>query len=196
MPNEPHIYLPFGQGYWRYLSIVTRSELPKEDALMAVKNVIRSIDKEVPIALEPMLFTELIAELLQRKRLILILVSFFAGIAICLALLGTYATVQHATNLKKHEIGVRISVGASRRDILRMVFGYGMRLVFVGIALGVSLCISVNRILQTYLFGISSTDPWTYVSISFLLIVVALIACLVPASRAAAMDPATILRSE
>jgi ABC-type antimicrobial peptide transport system permease subunit len=123
----------------------------------------------------------------------------FAGFAACallLAAIGTYGVVSYATAQRTYEIGVRVAVGARRRDIFGLVLGHSLRLVLAGLAAGVLAALALGRTLSSFLYGVSATDPLTFAAVAGLLLLTALVAGSLPGRRAAAIDPARALRTD
>jgi ABC-type antimicrobial peptide transport system permease subunit len=117
-------------------------------------------------------------------------------VALALAVIGLYGVLAYAVTQRQREIGVRMALGAQRRDVLSLVVGHGMRLVLVGICIGLAAALGFSRVLQTLLFGVEPSDPLTFSVIPLLLAAVALFACWLPARRAARVDPIEALRCE
>jgi ABC-type antimicrobial peptide transport system permease subunit len=124
------------------------------------------------------------------------LMAIFAGIALALAVIGIYGVVSYSVSRRTREIGVRIALGANRPQVLRMVVGSGMGLVVVGLLLGTGAALALTRLIGTLLYGVTPSDPLTYGAAALTLAGAALIACLMPAWRAARIDPAVTLRNE
>jgi predicted permease len=139
---------------------------------------------------------EVIAGSLAQRRFSMILLGSFAGVALLLASLGIYGVISYLVGQRIHELGIRVALGASRRDILRLVLGNGMKMTLLGVAIGLVAAFALTRLMAAMLFGVSATDPLTFGSIALLLVVVALLACYMPARRATKVDPLVALRYE
>jgi ABC-type antimicrobial peptide transport system permease subunit len=124
------------------------------------------------------------------------LLTAFAGLAIVLASVGLYGVIAYLVAQRTHEIGVRMALGARSRDVLRMVLGHGLRLVVIGVVLGLAGALALTRFLTGQLYGVRPTDPLTFVAVTVLLALVALAATWLPARRAARVDPMIALRNE
>ena len=161
----------------------------------AVRNEVRALNKDVSLS-GVQTMTEQIADQLAADRVVAVLLSVFGASALLLATIGIYGVVAFAVAQRTHEIGVRIALGADRRDILKLVLGQGMVRIFVGAGIGLALALTATQLLKSLLFGISATDPLTFVSVVFVLVGVALLACYVPARRAMKVDPLVALRYE
>jgi putative ABC transport system permease protein len=138
----------------------------------------------------------IIAMSIAQRRLALLLFGMFSMSALFMAAAGIYGVLAGSVTERTREIGLRGALGATPRNILALVLGQGVRLIAVGLAVGLAGSIALGRILRSLLFGIAPGDPWTLLSVSALLMAVALLACLVPLLRALRVDPVTALRSE
>jgi ABC-type antimicrobial peptide transport system permease subunit len=130
------------------------------------------------------------------KRFVLMLLSGFSVFALVLASLGIYGVISYSVNQRTQEIGIRMAIGAQRSEVLRLVIVQGMKLAFMGVGFGLAASILLTSVLKKLVFGISATDPVTFVGNALLLTGVALFACYIPARRAAGVDPIVALRCE
>ena len=126
----------------------------------------------------------------------MILLGAFAAVALLLATLGIYGVISYLVGQRTHELGIRIALGAKRRDVLRLVLNHGMKMALGGVALGLLVALALTRVLTKMVYGVSPTDPATFITLTLLLISVALLACMIPAWRAAKVDPLVALRDE
>jgi putative ABC transport system permease protein len=164
-------------------------------ALVAeVRDQIHSIDKNIPLTFTTM--THEIDDLVSSQRFNSILLSSFAGLALLLAAIGIYGVMSYMVTQRTQEIGIRMALGARRGNVLGLVVGHAFRLTLAGVIVGIALALGLTRYLATLVYGVSTRDAWTFSSVGFLLIVVALLASYVPAQRATRVDPSTTLRAE
>jgi putative ABC transport system permease protein len=161
----------------------------------AVKGEVQGIDNEQPLANVRVLEGRMSEELAPRK-FNLLLVGIFAVLALLLAAVGVYGLMSYTVSSRTQEIGIRMALGAQSRDVLKLVFRRGLALSLCGISLGVVGAFAMTRVMSSMLFGVSASDPSTFILIAFLLTGVALGACFVPARRAAKVDPMVALRCE
>jgi putative ABC transport system permease protein len=189
------IYTPFAQTpfLWNYLMIRTDG-LP-ETLTQSVRQAVRSVDATVEAA-DFRTMDQLISQSIAQPRFYTILLGAFAFLALALAAVGIYGVMAYAVAQRTHEIGVRMALGASRGDVLRMVIKQGMILALAGVALGLLAAFGLTRLMSNLLFDVRATDPMTFVGISIMLIGVALLACFIPARRATKVDPIVALRYE
>jgi putative ABC transport system permease protein len=137
-----------------------------------------------------------LAEMLAPERFWMQLYGIFAALAVILAAVGIYGVMSYTVSQRTHEIGVRMAIGAQRGDVLKLVIKQGLKLTIIGAAIGVGGGFGLTRLISRYLYGVTATDPLTYILVSVFLAGVAVIACSIPARRAAKVDPAVALRYE
>jgi putative ABC transport system permease protein len=191
----PMIYWPYFEFPELFNTIVVRSDGDPSSFVPAVKAAIWSVNKNQPISqIETM--EQVLSESLARRRLYMILLGVFAGAALLLAGVGIYGLVSYSVSRRIHEMGVRIAVGAERGDVLRLVLSQGTRVAVLGIVIGIGAALGLTRLMRSLLFGVSATDPLTFVAVATLLVLVALGASFLPARRAMRVDPMVALRHE
>jgi predicted permease len=160
-----------------------------------IRGAVRQLDPDLPL-MNVKTQVEQTAEALTQERLFARLSTFFGVVALLLACIGLYGTMAYSVTRKTHEIGIRMALGAKPSDVLRMVIGQGLQLALIGVAIGVAAGIGLTRLIASMMYGVSPTDPATFVTISIVLIVVASLACFIPARRAMQVDPIIALRYE
>jgi ABC-type antimicrobial peptide transport system permease subunit len=139
---------------------------------------------------------EVVSSSFAARRLSMLLLSVFAGLALMLACVGIYGVISYLVGQRTHEIGVRMALGAERSDVLRLVIGQGARMALAGVAIGTLAALGLTRLMANQLFGVSAHDPLTFAGVAVLLIGVAVGACYIPARRAMRVDPIIALRYE
>jgi predicted permease len=139
---------------------------------------------------------EIISNSLSSRRFSMILMGVFAALALLMASIGIYGVISYLTSQRTHEIGIRMALGAGKSDVLVMVVRQGLKVVLVGVAIGIAGALVLTRFLASLLFGVRPTDPLTFTAVSLILIAVALLACYIPARRASKIDPMVALRYE
>jgi predicted permease len=174
--------------------LLIRSPLPLGGLTSAIKNALADISPALGIEFTPM--QRNIHDSLLRDRLMATLSAFFGGLAALLAMLGLYGVISYSVARRTNEIGIRMALGAQRRDVLRLVVGDGAKLAFAGIVIGVLGALALTRLMTSLLFEVKPTDPATFAAVVILLSVAALAACYMPARRAVSVDPMVALRHE
>lgn len=196
---RPELYLPHAQAFYNSSSIpsylIVRTANDPLRLASAARQTIQLIDPNLPTA-DIRTMQARIDELIVQRRLRMVLLTTYAGLALLLAAVGIYGVLSHFVAQHTTEIGVRLALGAQVDDVLRFVVQRGMRLTLVGIGLGLLASSALTGLMKALLFGVSATDPLTFGVIASLLLVVAFVACFIPARRATKVDPLTALRSE
>jgi predicted permease len=160
-----------------------------------VRDAVHQLDSALPL-MDVSTQTQLTAEVLTQERAFAHLSTFFGLLALLLATIGLYGTMAYSVTRKTHEIGIRLALGAEPRVVLRMVFGKGLQLTLVGVVIGILAALAATRLISTMIYGVAPTDPMTFAAVAVLLVLVALLACYVPARRATRVDPLVALRHE
>src|SRR5258708_17043397 len=139
---------------------------------------------------------EIVANSIAKQRLTMILLSVFSALALLLSAVGIYGVISYLTGQRTHEIGIRVALGASASDVLRMILEEGMRITLIGVGIGVAAALGLTRLIAKVIYGVSASDPLTFFGVAILLSAVALMACYVPARHAMRVDPIIALRYE
>jgi predicted permease len=193
--NRLQLYLPYRQAGRAMLTFAVRTAGAPEQYVNQVRRAVQSIDPEQPLS-NIRTMDELISRSVGQRRLSMMLLSLFSGIALVLASVGIYGLMSYSVAQRSRELGVRIALGAERLDVLRLVLRQGMSLALTGIVIGVGAAFGLSRLIESQLYGIHATDPTTFIAVAVLLGVTALTANLIPAWRATRVDPAVVLREE
>jgi len=139
---------------------------------------------------------ELVNDSVSTRHATLVLLELFSALALVLATIGIYGVIAYSVALRTHEIGIRMAIGARRSDVLRMVLGQGARLSLLGVAIGLAAAFALTRLLSSLLFEVNANDPVTFAGVAGILVLVAMVACAIPAIRATRVDPLIALRYE
>jgi putative ABC transport system permease protein len=195
--SEDAVYVPSSRWYWAEttMSLVVRTRGEAASLVPAIRSAIWSVDKDQPIGRTATMQTLVTASQAQR-RFAMIIIEAFALVALLLAAIGLYGVLAGSVTERRREIGVRVALGATPAMILRLVVRQGLGLTLVGVAGGILGAIAASRALISLLFATSRLDPTTYLEASALLVAISIIACWLPAWRAAHVDPAITLRAE
>jgi putative ABC transport system permease protein len=189
------IYIPHAQEPFGRVGVVLKTPGDPSGVAKQVEQQVRTLDPGIAIwRLEPL--ESYIDDAQAPMRFNLILIAIFGAIALTLASVGLYSVMAYSVTQRAHELGIRIAVGASPRDILRLILGHGVRLTLIGAAVGLLVSLLVTRALASLLFGVSATDPLTFIAVPIVLALVAMLACYLPARRAMRVDPIIALRYE
>jgi len=161
----------------------------------SVRRVIHQVEPEQPIQqMAPL--EQVVYESIAQPRFFAVVMAFFGAMALLLSAIGVFAVLSYSVRQRTHEIGIRMALGAEKRDVLGMVVGQGIRLALIGVAIGIVGALALTRFLSSLLYGVTPTDPLTFAAVSLVLIAVALLSCYLPARRAAKVDPMVALRYE
>ena len=182
------MYRPYRQICWGFLTLVVRTQRDPADLTRAVRAELDLLDKDLPLE-RVQTMTQLVSANLAQRRLSVHLLGGFGAGALLLSALGLYGVLAYMVTQRTREIGIRMALGAQRRAVLGLVIGQGMRLACIGVALGLLGAFVLTRVLQRLLYEIEPTDPLTFITVSFVLASAALLACWLPARRAAKVDP-------
>lgn len=194
--SSPQIYVPHAQDpSWGGLSLVVRTSGTPSALTPAVRGAVLSIDPDQPV-FNIKTMDDIVAASVATRRISMLLLSGFAGLALLLAALGVYGLISYSIAQRTHEIGLRMALGATGRDVLKLVLGQGMSLVLIGTAIGLAAAFALTRVMSSLLYEVSASDPVTFIGVALLLIIVALVACLIPARRAMKVDPMVALHYE
>jgi putative ABC transport system permease protein len=193
--TDASVYLPHQKVPVTGLSLVARTTSNPHDFIGAVRREVSQLDPDLPVS-EVATMEEVIAESIWQPRLYAMLFAVFASGALLLALIGIYGVMAFLVQTRTHEIGIRMALGASARDVFKLIVGRGMKLTAVGVVIGVGGAIALTRLMHSLLFNTSATDPFVFILISALLSLAAFFACYLPARRAAKVDPLVALRYE
>jgi predicted permease len=198
---EPEIYNSYLQDGNNAMRLVVRaasgqsSRAGLANLAVAIRNQIHAIEPNEPIN-QVISMDRRLSDSVAQRRYQTLLFGLFAAVALIIATVGIYGVISYGVGQRTREIGIRMALGAQSGDVLRMVIGHGMRLTMIGVALGLAAALGLTRALESLLFDISATDPVTFVSVTLLLVIVALIACYIPAKRATNVDPLLALRHD
>jgi putative ABC transport system permease protein len=192
---QPEMYIPDRQMPAREMTLIIRATADPTNIATAVRQTVIAIDPDQPVAnLKPM--SHWLADSVAKPRFNYLLLAIFAAVALILSVTGVYGVMTYSVAQRTREIGVRLALGAQPRDVLGLVIRQGMQPVLAGIALGLAGALALTRVLSTLLFGVSATDPATFLGVAALLATVALVACYLPARRATKVDPVIALKYE
>jgi putative ABC transport system permease protein len=194
-PVRPETYIPIAQSPDTRMTLVVRTAGDPVGAAAEIKSLVRSLDPSVAVqALQPL--DAVVAEMTAQRRLNTLLLGGFAIIAVLLAAVGLYGVMAYSVEQRTRELGVRLALGASGGGLLRLIVGEGLRLVVIGLVIGLAGAAASSRLLARLLYHVTATDPATFVTIAIATLAVAVAACIVPALRAWHVDPITALRAD
>ena len=194
-PRRPEMYVPLAQDSIGGMNIVVRTTVSPGSTAIALQNVLASLDKHQALSTVRTM-QDVVSSSVSQPRFSALLVAIFAVLALALAVVGLYGVISYSVSRRTNEIGTRMALGATPRDILQMIFGGGIKLALIGTLIGIALALSLGRFLQSLLFAVHATNAVILTVVSVLLLVVAAAACYVPARRAMRVDPLVALRYE
>jgi putative ABC transport system permease protein len=193
------VFVPYDQnkreGWNNALMLAVRTTAAPQSALASIREEVHGLDPDQPLT-GVATMEERLTQSLSQPRFSTLLLGLFAGVALLLAAVGIFGVMSYVVAQRTHEIGIRMALGAQRRDVLKLIVGHGMRLTLIGLAIGLAASFALTRLMSSLLFGVSATDPVTFSVISLVLASVALLACYLPARRATKVDPMVALRYE
>jgi len=189
------MYVPQVQFPINAMTVIVRTEGDPLGLVAAARHEVRVLDKDLPLN-DIRTLDEYIHSSVTPQRFITLLLTIFAAIALTLTAVGLHGVMAYSVTQRTHEIGIRMALGAQTGDVLKMVVKQGMLLTLVGIGIGLIGAVVLTRVIASLLYGVSATDPVTFVGVAALLTVVALFACYIPARRATKVDPMIALRYE
>ncbi|HXH50513.1 MAG TPA: ABC transporter permease [Terriglobia bacterium] len=192
-PMRPELYLV--QKDADFFVLYVHARMSAEAMIVPVQRTLASIDPSLPVGLADSLSDE-VNNSIDGERDTAVLASLFGIAAALLVCLGIYGLLAYSVAQRQREIGIRMALGAEKGDVLRMVIGQGLRLTLIGVAIGIAGALALTRFLSSMLYGVTPTDPLTFIAVSLILMAVALLACYIPARRAAKVDPMVALRYE
>jgi putative ABC transport system permease protein len=199
---QAQLYLPIWQvpdRFWTLLShgaqYVARTDGLPMGAVKTMKEAAEKTDSSA-VVYETRPMEEIVANSIAKQRLTMVVLSIFSGLALVLSAIGIYGVISYVAGQRTHEIGIRMALGASRRDVLRMVLGDGLRMTLIGVGIGIAAALALTRLIAKLIYGVGASDPITFSGVAVLLTAVALLACYLPARRAMRVDPMVALRYE
>jgi putative ABC transport system permease protein len=192
---RPEIYLPYAQMGLEDMTVVVRGDLPASSLSRSVEDAVRDLDANLPVANMKTL-DQIVSASVADRRFYMLLIGLFAAVALVLAAVGIFGVMSYAVTQQTREIGIRMALGADRRDVVRMVLRHAGLLILSGLVVGVGLALAAGRALSSMLFDLSPGDPATLAAVAALLATIALVASYLPARRATRIDPVIALRAE
>jgi len=192
---QPVAYLPIEQNPTAFGVIHVRTASDPQNFAAEIQSAIQSVDRDIAL-INVSTMDQILGNALWARRMGAALLGFFGLIALTMAAVGVYGVMSYSAGQRRHEIGIRMALGATASEVLQLVLRQGMAVVGVGVLVGLGTSLALSRAIVSLLYGVSSTDPLTFGSISVLIVLVALAASYIPARRATRVDPLVVLRSE
>jgi putative ABC transport system permease protein len=193
-PPRPTVYVNLFQRPRPAITVTMLSDADTRLITSSARGILHELDPEIPATFRT--FSQIYSASMGSRRFNLILIGFFGITALLLATAGVFGVMAYSVSRRTREIGVRVALGAGSRDVLRMILGQGLRTILIGVATGFAGSLALTRTVESLLFGVTATDPLTLVTVILLLVAAALLACYIPARRAAKVDPMVALRYE
>jgi putative ABC transport system permease protein len=193
-PPRPTVYVNLFQRPRAAVTLTMLSDVDTKSVSSAARGILRDLNPEIPAMFRT--FSQVYSASLGSRRFNVILIGFFGITALLLATAGVFGVMAYSVSRRTREIGVRIALGASSSEVLRMVLRQGLRTIFIGVAIGIAGSLALTRTVESLLFGVTATDPLTFAGVTLLLVGAALLACFMPARRATKVDPVIALRYE
>jgi putative ABC transport system permease protein len=187
------VYVPYVFNSFLPLTYVVRTAADPASLIARIRAEAAAMDADVPIA-ELSTLASYVSNAMSQTRFLLALIGAFAVMALGLASLGLYGVISYSAKQRTREIGVRVALGASERDVMGLILGQGLAVALAGIGLGLAGAVALSRVVSAFLVGVSATDPITFAGVAALLLAVAIVASFVPARRASRVDPVDALR--
>ncbi len=192
---QPEMYMPIYQNPENFMYLVARTKSNPMALAKVIQSEVASIDKDQPVA-NIKTMQNIFSSSVAPRRFSMLLITIFACLALVLSSAGLYSVISYSVAQRNHELGIRMAVGATSKDVLTLILGQGFKLVVSGTIIGLAGAFALTRLLQSMLFNVSTTDPVIFVAISFILICFALLASYIPARRATKVDPMVALRHD
>lgn len=189
----PETYASYMQPTFSAFAVVVRSAASPSAVMGAIRSQMRELDRDLPVS-ELRQLEELVSASVSRPRFYTVLLGAFAGIALILAAVGIYGVISYAVSLRTRELGIRLALGATGRQVSRLVLRQGVTLAVAGVVVGGAGAYWLTRLLNKLLFGVTPSDPLTFFGVAGLLTAIAALACYIPARRAARVDPLLAMR--
>ncbi len=193
-PARPTVYVSLFQRPRAMMTVTMLSDADTRSISSAARGIVRELDPEIPVTFQT--FQQVYSASLGSRKFNVILIGFFGITALLLATAGVFGVMAYSVSRRTREFGVRVALGATSGNVLRMVLGQGMRTILIGVVIGITGSFVLTRAVSSMLFGVTATDPLTFTGVTLLLIAVALLACYIPARRATRVDPMVALRDE
>jgi putative ABC transport system permease protein len=194
-PQPPEMYVPEAQVPSGAMNLVVRAASDPQALASAIRDAVSALDRDETLSAVRSM-DEIVQSSIAQPRFSAQLLVLFAALALLLAAAGLYGLIAYAVSQRTQEIGIRLSLGAQRSDVLRLILGEGISLALIGSVIGLAAALGLTRLLAGMLYGVAPTDPGTFVAVGLLLTGIALFACYIPARRATKVDPMVALRSE